>query len=446
MPLQLPIYLDSHATTPCDPRVVEAMLPCFTKKFGNAASRNHPFGWEAEALVENAREQIAKLINCNPREIVFTSGATESDNLAIKGVAHFRKFEGQTRASQPGVAVPHSPSADQFPNFHAPNGKHIITSVIEHKAVLDTCKRLEKEGFRVTYLPVGKDGRVQSADVEKVLCADTILVSVMFANNEIGTIQPIAEIGALCKRKGVFFHCDAVQALAYLPCDVQALGIDLLSISGHKMYGPKGVGALYVRRRDPRIRLEPMMDGGGHERGIRSGTLNVPGIVGLGKAAEIVLQEREQDAERIKQLRDRLLQKITTALPDTVINGSMEHRLPNNLNVSFPGVDGEALLSGMSGVAVSSGSACMSATLEPSYVLAALGASEAVAHSSIRFGLHRFTTEEDIDYTAELCVRTVQRLRKESPMLVRVGDTDQGDCRTAKAINRGESDRRGEPS
>ncbi|MCL5270926.1 MAG: IscS subfamily cysteine desulfurase [bacterium] len=386
--MKLPIYMDSHATTPCDPRVVEAMLPTFTQHFGNAASRNHSYGWEAEALVEKGREQIAALVNCSPKEIVFTSGATESDNLAIKGIAH----------------------------MFADKGRHIITSVIEHKAVLDSCKRLEKEGFRVTWLPVGKDGLVKTSDVENAIEDDTILVTIMLANNEIGTLNPVGEIGHLCKAKGIFFHCDAVQGLAYEPVDVQEMGIDLLSISAHKMYGPKGIGALYVRRRNPRVRLDPIIDGGGHERGMRSGTLNVPGIVGLGKAAEIVLAERESDAARLRALRDHLRQRLTTELTDVTVNGSLEHRLPNNLNVSFAYVEGESMLMGIKDVAVSSGSACTSASLEPSYVLKALGVHDELAHSSIRFGLHRFTTREEVDYVADLMVRTVRRLREMSPL------------------------------
>jgi len=386
---KLPIYMDSHATTPCDPRVVEAMLPTFSQQFGNAASRNHSFGWEAEALVENAREQIAALLNCNAKEIVFTSGATESDNLALKGVAH----------------------------MYASKGRHIITNIIEHKAILDTCKRLEKEGFRVTYLPVGSDGLVRLEDIKNAIAEDTILVSIMYANNEIGTINPIAEIGALCKEKGIIFHTDAVQALSTQNCDVEHLKCDLMSISAHKMYGPKGVGALYVRRRSPRVRLDAIIDGGGHERGMRSGTLNVSGIVGLGKAAELCRVDKEKDVAHVTRLRDRLLNKLMEALPDSVVNGSMEHRLPHNLNISFPYVEGESLLMGMHTVAVSSGSACTSASLEPSYVLKSLGVNEENAHSSIRFGLSRFTTEEEVDYAAALLTEVVKKLRVMSPLL-----------------------------
>lgn len=386
---KLPIYMDSHATTPCDPRVVEAMLPTFSQQFGNAASRNHSFGWEAEALVENAREQIAALLNCNAKEIVFTSGATESDNLALKGVAH----------------------------MYASKGRHIITNIIEHKAILDTCKRLEKEGFRVTYLPVGSDGLVRLEDIKNAIAEDTILVSIMYANNEIGTVNPIAEIGALCKEKGIIFHTDAVQALSTQNCDVEHLKCDLMSISAHKMYGPKGVGALYVRRRNPRVRLDAIIDGGGHERGMRSGTLNVSGIVGLGKAAELCRVDKEKDVAHVTRLRDRLLNKLMEALPDSVINGSMEHRLPHNLNISFPYVEGESLLMGMHTVAVSSGSACTSASLEPSYVLKSLGVNEENAHSSIRFGLSRFTTEEEVDYAAALLTEVVKKLRIMSPLL-----------------------------
>lgn len=386
--MKLPIYLDSHATTPCDPRVVEAMVPTFSETFGNAASRNHCFGWAAEALVEKARETLAALINCSPKEIIFTSGATESDNLAIKGIAH----------------------------MYASKGRHIITDAIEHKAVLDSCKRLEKEGFRVTYLPVGGDGLVKLADLENAIEDDTILVSIMHANNEIGTINPIREIGQLCKEKGIFFHCDGVQALAYEKVDVEDMGVDLLALSAHKMYGPKGVGALYVRRRNPRVRLEAIIDGGGHERGMRSGTLNVTGIVGMGKASEILLEDRETDAARIRELRDYLRDRLVKALPNIAVNGSMEHRLPNNLNVSFAYVEGESLLMGLKDVAVSSGSACTSASLEPSYVLKALGVHEELAHSSLRFGLHRFTTKEEIDYAADITIKTTERLREMSPL------------------------------
>lgn len=381
--MKLPIYMDSHATTPCDPQVAEAMLPTLTEFFGNPASRDHAFGWQAEALVEKAREQLASLINCSPHEIIFTSGATESDNLALKGLAH---------------AV-------------AGKGRHLVTCATEHRAVLDSCRRLEQEGFEVTYLPVGPDGRVSLAELEAALREDTILVSLMAANNEIGVLHPIREVGRLCKEKGIFFHSDAVQAMAYERIDVQEMGIDLLSLSGHKMYGPKGVGALYVRRRSPRVRLEPLIDGGGHERGMRSGTLNVPGIVGLGKAAELVLERREDDAARIRALRDRLLEKILAQLPDAIVHGSLRHRLPNNLNLSFARAESAALFGEMRDLAVSSGAACSSAALEPSHVLKALGVPDELAEASIRFGLHRFTTQEEVDYAAALVVKTVLRLR-----------------------------------
>jgi cysteine desulfurase len=381
------IYLDHHATTPCDPRVLEAMLPTFREGFGNAASRQHAFGWEAEARVERAREQVAALIGADPVEIVFTSGATESDNLALKGVA---------RAS-------------------ASRGRHIVTTAIEHKAVLDSAAWLEHEGFEVTFVPVTADGLVDVARVAGALRSDTVLVSVMMANNEIGTVQPVGEIGALCKERGVVFHSDAVQALPYLECNVQALGIDLLSISAHKMYGPKGVGALYVRRRGPRVRLEPIIHGGGHERGIRSGTLNVPGIVGLGVACELVGRERDADAKRIGALRDRLREGLLERVDFAIVNGSMEHRLPNNLNLSFPGVNGDGLLAAIKGVAVSSGSACTSASLEPSYVLRALGESEDVAHTSIRFGLGRWTTAAEIETAIEATARAVLAQERAAP-------------------------------
>lgn len=380
--LKFPIYLDHHATTPCDPRVLEAMLPTFSERFGNAASLQHHFGWEAEALVDRAREQVARLVGADPTEIVFTSGATESDNLAIKGVAHaYRK-----------------------------NGQHIVTDSIEHKAVLDSCARLETEGYEVTYLAPEPDGRVSVERVREALRPETILVTIMYANNEIGTLNPVAEIGALCKERGVLFHCDAVQALPYIKCRADETGADLISISGHKMYGPKGIGALYVRRRNPRVRLVPVIDGGGHERAMRSGTLNVPGIVGLGAACDLVEAQRESDAQRVRLLRDRLHDRLVAGIPRAVVNGTMqtEHRLPNNLNLSFPGVNGDGLLAAIEGVAVASGSACTSASLEPSYVLRAMGQSVEVAASSIRFGLGRSTTEEEIDYAAEATIKAVQ--------------------------------------
>jgi len=386
--VKLPIYLDNHATSPVDPRVLEAMLPYFMEKFGNAASRNHSFGWAAEAAVETAREQIAKLIGATAKEIVFTSGATESDNLAIKGVAE----------------------------MYREKGNHIITAVTEHKAVLDTCKRLEKYGYRVTYLPVQKDGLVNLEELKRAMDDKTILVTIMAANNEIGVLQPWAEIGKLCHERGVLFHTDGVQAVGKVPIDVNKENIDLMSISGHKIYGPKGVGALYVRRRNPRVQISPIIDGGGHERGMRSGTLNVPGIVGLGKACELARLEMAEESKRMASLRDRLKNRITNRLDETYINGSMEHRLPGNLNISFAYVEGESLLMGINDVAVSSGSACTSATLEPSYVLKALGTGDDLAHSSIRFGIGRFNTEAEVDYVADRVCETVERLRELSPL------------------------------
>jgi len=389
MAVKLPIFMDNHSTTPVDPRVLEEMLPFFGVKFGNAASRSHKFGWEAEEAVDYARERIAKLIGAqSEKEIVFTSGATESDNLAIKGVAEFYKDKGD----------------------------HIITTVTEHKAVLDTCKRLEKQGFRVTYLGVGRDGRVDPGDVAKAITDKTILVSVMLANNEIGTVQPLAEIGAITRAKGVLLHSDAVQGIGKVDFDVQKMNVDLASITAHKMYGPKGVGALYVRRSKPRVRLVAQMDGGGHERGMRSGTLNVPGIVGFGKAAEIMTTEGRADNDRILGMRERLRKKLSSALEEVHLNGSLEHRLPGNLNVSFAFVEGEAMLMAIKDVAVSSGSACTSASLEPSYVLRALGVGDELAHSSIRFGIGRFNTDEEIDYVADLVIGKVKHLREMSPL------------------------------
>ena len=388
MAIKLPIYLDNHATTPVDPRVVEAMLPFYTQVFGNAASRNHEFGWNAEQAVENARSQIAKLIGASPKELIFTSGATESDNLAIKGAAE----------------------------MYREKGNHIITQVTEHKAVLDSCKRLEKYGYEVTYLPVEKDGRISLDDLRRAITPKTILITIMYANNEIGVIQPIAEIGKIAKEKGVFFHVDGVQAVGKIPVDVQKDNIDLLSVSAHKLYGPKGVGALYVRRKNPRVQLAALIDGGGHERGMRSGTLNVPGIVGFGKACELCMNEMEEESQRMRRLRDRLKDGIFAKLDEVFINGSMAHRLPNNLNVSFAYVEGESLLMGIHDIAVSSGSACTSATLEPSYVLKALGVGEDLAHTSIRFGLGRFNTQEEVDYTVDRVVETVTRLRELSPL------------------------------
>ncbi len=388
MAVKLPIYMDYHATTPVDPRVLEAMLPYFTLNFGNAASRNHSFGWTAEEGVENARAQIARLVGASPKEIIFTSGATESNNLAIKGVAE----------------------------MYREKGNHIITQVTEHKAVLDTCKRLEKAGCEVTYLHVEKDGRINLDDLRRAITPKTILISIMYANNEIGVVQPIAEIGKLAKEKGVFFHVDGVQAVGKIPVDVQKDNIDLLSISAHKLYGPKGVGALYVRRRNPRVQLAAIIDGGGHERGMRSGTLNVTGIVGFGKACELCQNEMAEESERLRRLRDRLKENFFGKLDEIFINGSLEHRLPHNMNISFAYVEGESLLMGINDVAVSSGSACTSATLEPSYVLKALGVGEDLAHTSIRFGLGRFTTQEEVDYVAERVIETVVRLRELSPL------------------------------
>ncbi|MEO8260700.1 MAG: IscS subfamily cysteine desulfurase [Acidobacteriota bacterium] len=388
MAIKLPIYMDYHATTPADPRVVEAMMPYFTEHFGNAASRNHPFGWQAEEAVDKARKQVADLIGAHPKEIVFTSGATESDNLAIKGVAE----------------------------MYREKGNHVITCVTEHKAVIDTCKRLEKDGYRVTYLPVQKDGLVNLDDVRNAISDKTILISIMTANNEIGVIQPIAEIGAIAKAKGVLFHTDAVQAVGKVPFNVNELKVDMASITAHKMYGPKGVGALYVRRRNPRVLLAPIIDGGGHERGMRSGTLNVTGIVGFGKAAELCMQEMAGESQRLSKLRDRLNDRLHKGLDEIYINGSMAHRLPHNLNISFAYVEGESLLMGINDVAVSSGSACTSASLEPSYVLKALGAGDDLAHSSIRFGLGRFSTEDEVDYVADKLTQVVTRLREMSPL------------------------------
>jgi cysteine desulfurase len=386
--VHLPIYMDNHATTQLDPRVLEAMMPYLTNKFGNAASRNHSFGWEAERAVEAAREQIARLIGATAKEIIFTSGATESDNLAIKGIAEM---------------------------YHE-RGNHIITQVTEHKAVLDTCKRLEKHGYRVTYLPVKADGLIDLDDLGRAIDDKTILVTIMAANNEIGVLQPIAEIGKLCHERGVLFHTDAVQAVGKVPVDVIADNIDVLSLSGHKIYGPKGVGALYVRRRNPRVQIAAQIDGGGHERGMRSGTLNVPGIVGLGKACEICQQEMATEAVRDAGLRDRLKNKLESSLDYVHVNGSMEHRLPGNLNMSFLYVEGESLLMGINDIAVSSGSACTSATLEPSYVLKALGLGDDVAHSSIRFGLGRFNTQAEVDYVGEKVIDVVKKLRQLSPL------------------------------
>lgn len=381
--------MDNHATTPVDPRVLEAMLPYFTEKFGNAASRSHAFGWESEAAVDTAREQIACLIHASsPREIVFTSGATESDNLAIKGLTE----------------------------SYSQKGNHIVTCVTEHKAVLDSCKFLEKHGCRVTYLPVDSYGFVDLGRLREAITEKTILISIMAANNEIGTIQPVKEIGQVAEEKGILFHTDATQAVGKIPIDVEEMGIDLLSLTAHKMYGPKGVGALYVRATRPRVKLSPMIHGGGHERGMRSGTLNVPGIVGLGKACEVAQSEMVPEAERLTNLRERLENGMLQQLDEVYINGHPTQRLPGNMNMSFAYVEGESLLMALKEIAVSTGSACTSASLEPSYVLRAIGLDEELAHTAIRFGLGRFNTEEEIDYTVRRVVEEVRRLRENSPL------------------------------
>ncbi|MNK04720.1 Cysteine desulfurase [compost metagenome] len=385
--MELPIYLDNNATTPLDPRVLEAMLPYFTNKFGNAASRNHAFGWVAEEGVDYAREQVAKLIGCTEKEIIFTSGATEADNLAIKGV-----FE-----------------------MYADKGNHIITATTEHKAVLDTCKHLEKQGAKVTYLQVKEDGLIDLAELEAAMTPETILVTIMYGNNEIGVVQPIKEISAIAHKHGALFFTDATQAVGKIPVDVNADGIDLMAFSAHKMYGPKGVGALYVRRKNPRVKVTSQMDGGGHERGMRSGTLNVPGIVGLGKACELCRLEMDEEAKRLSALRDKLETSLNT-MEESYVNGNTQHRLPHVANISFKYVEGEGLMMAMKDLAVSSGSACTSASLEPSYVLKALGLSDDLAHSSIRFGLGRFTTEEEVDYAIENTRKAVNHLRDLSPL------------------------------
>ena len=385
--MNLPIYLDNNATTPMDPRVLDAMVPYFTQKFGNAASRNHSFGWVAEEAVDYAREQVAKIIGATEKEIIFTSGATEADNLAIKGV-----FE-----------------------MYQDKGNHIITAVTEHKAVLDTCKHIEKLGGKVTYLPVKEDGMIDLKELEAAMTKETILVSIMYGNNEIGVIQPIKEIAAIAHKYGALFMTDATQAVGKIPVDVNADGIDLLAFSAHKIYGPKGVGALYVRRKGPRVKVTAQMDGGGHERGMRSGTLNVPGIVGFGKACELCMQEMESEAKRLSALRDKM-QKSLLVLEESYVNGNVEHRLPHVANISFKYVEGEGLMMAMKDLAVSSGSACTSASLEPSYVLKSLGLSDDLAHSSIRFGLGRFTTEEEVDYAIEVTKKSVTHLRELSPL------------------------------
>jgi cysteine desulfurase len=385
--VQTPVYMDNHATTRTDPRVVAAMLPYFTEKFGNAGSRNHRFGWEAEQAVDRAREQVAELIGAAPREIVFTSGATESNNLALKGVAALYKHKGN----------------------------HLVTVVTEHKAVLDPCKRLQRDGLAVTYLPVDRFGRVSPEQVAEAITDKTVLVSVMAANNEIGTLQPIRDIGGVCKQKGVLFHTDAAQAAGKVPLDVEEMGIDLLSLSAHKMYGPKGVGALYVRRGEPRVRLEPQIDGGGQERGLRSGTLPVPLIVGFGVSAELCRAEMAGEAKRLLALRERLRDGILGRLEDVTVNGHPTERLPGNLNLSFAFVEGEALLLALKDVAVSSGSACTTANPEPSYVLKALGVADDLARGSLRFGLGRFNTEEEVNFAVGEVVRAVHYLRGISP-------------------------------
>jgi len=386
--MKLPIYMDYHATTPMDPRVFEAIKPYFMETFGNSASRNHSFGWQAEEAVEKSRKQIADLIGATTKEIVFTSGATESNNLALKGVAE----------------------------MYAEKGNHIITAATEHKAILDTCKRLEKHGIRVTYLPVQANGLVDLDMLKDAITDKTILVSIMYANNEIGVLQNMAEIGKIAKAKGVLVHSDATQAVGKVPVNVIKDNIDLMSMSGHKIYGPKGVGALYVRRKSPRVQITAQMDGGGHERGMRSGTLNVPGIVGLGEACALCQAEMPEESKRMAYLRDKLRSKLESQLDEVYVNGTMEHRVPNNLNISFAYVEGESLLMGINDIAVSSGSACTSATLEPSYVLKALGAGDDLAHSSIRFGLGRFNTEEEVDYVADKVIDVVKKLRELSPL------------------------------
>ncbi len=398
MTLQTPIYLDNHATTAVDPRVLDAMLPYFSERFGNAASKSHAFGWEADAAVDTARQQVAKLIGAaSPREIVFTSGATESDNLAIKGVAE----------------------------AYRDKGNHIITCVTEHKAVLDSCKVLAKHGCEITYLPVAADGMIDMQRLRGAITEKTILLSIMAANNEIGTIQPIKEIGRLAKEKNILFHSDATQGVGKFPINVDAMGIDLLSLTAHKMYGPKGSGALYVRGNKPKVKLASMIDGGGHENGMRSGTLNVPGIVGLGKACELSQQEMSGEAERLIALRERLKDGILSQLDDVRINGHAEQRLPGNLNLSFAYIEGESLLMGLKDIAVSTGSACTSASLEPSYVLKAIGLADELAYSAIRFGLGRFTTEDEIDYTIKRVVEEVSRLRAMSPVYKAKQDRSQ---------------------
>lgn len=389
MAIKLPIYMDYNATTPVDPRVLDQMLPYFTQKFGNAASRSHSFGWTGNEAVEAARETLVKLIGGeSEKEIVFTSGATEADNLAIKGVAE----------------------------YYRDKGNHIITTSIEHKAVLDTCKRLQKQGFEVTYLPVNREGLVDPDDVRKAITDKTILVSVMHVNNEVGTVQPLEQIGAITRERGVLFHTDAVQGFGKVPFDVRTMNVDLVSLSAHKIYGPKGVGALWVRRTKPRVRLVAQMDGGGHERGMRSGTLNVPGIVGMAEAARLACELLPTEGPRLLALREKLRTTIMAGLDQVFVNGSLEHRVPGNINLSFAFVEGEGLMMAIKNVAVSSGSACTSASLEPSYVLKAMGVGDELAHSSIRFGIGRFTTDEEVEYVGKLVVEKVQKLREMSPL------------------------------
>src|SRR5262245_47411551 len=390
MALKLPIFMDSQSTTPVDPRVLQVMLPYFTEKFGHSASRNHPFGWEAEAAVDKAREQVAKPIGArDPKELVFTSGGTESINLALKGVAEMYKEKGN----------------------------HIVATTIDQRATMDVCKRLERQGFEVTYVSVGRDGLIDLDEIRKALTPKTILLTVMFANNEIGTIQSMVDIGKLAKEKGILLHSDATQAAGKIPIDVEAMGIDLLSATAHLMYGPKGVGCLYVRRKNPRVRIAPMMDGGGHERGMRSGTVPVPLAVGFGKAAEICREVMPEESKRLATLRDQLQELILSKVDEAYLNGHPERRLPHNLNISFAYVEGESVLMGLNKeVALSSGSACTSATLEPSYVISALGVDSELAHSSIRFGLHRFSTEEEVDFVGRRTVEVVHRLREMSPL------------------------------
>lgn len=386
--VKLPIYMDYQATTPVDPRVLDAMVPFFTERFGNASSRNHSFGWEVEEVVENSRQTIASCMGAKTSEIIFTSGATESNNLVLLGAS----------------------------SMYADKGRHIVTLKTEHKAILDTCEYLESTGVEVTYLPVQEDGLVDLNLLSESLRDDTILVSIMAVNNEIGVIQPIKEIGALCREKGIFFHTDAAQALGKIPMHVDEMNIDLLSFSGHKVYGPKGIGGLYVRKRNPRVKLSPIMHGGGHERGMRSGTLNVPGIIGLGKALEICMEEMDEESKRLRALRDRLENTLLKEIDFSYLNGHKEKRIPGNTNLSFNYVEGEGLMMAIPNIAVSSGSACTSASLEPSYVLRALGRSDELAHSSIRFGLGRYTTEEDVDYVIENMIAGVRKLRDLSPL------------------------------